>query len=64
MYEYGVLLYTRTVDSIEGTLRLGTQTLSTLSYSPLSNSVFAPENIEIVARINDQVTSVYLSISG
>lgn len=37
MYEYGILLYTRTVDSIEGTLRLGTQTLSILSYSPLSN---------------------------
>lgn len=37
MYEYGVLLYTRTVDSIEGTLRLGIQTLSILSYSPLSN---------------------------
>ena len=49
-----LLVYTKTEDSDKGTLWLATQNPNIPSSSPPSNSAgFAPQNIVIVAQINE-----------
>ena len=59
-----MLVYIKTMDSVEGALWLATQTLNIPSYSPLSTFPgFAPKNIIIAAGTNELKSSFFTILS-